>query len=102
MELLYVEHRGKLFQSTIEKDEKTSDASMGVNEVTSSGDQNNDSNSGDDIDSGNSENGGNTLSSEQNESSKTSSLPICKQCNFVFISQAALKKHEVLYLYRYT
>jgi len=81
-------------QSTIEKDEKTSDASMGVNEVTSSGDQNNDSNSGDDIDSGNSENGGNTLSSEQNESSKTSSLPICKQCNFVFISQAALKKHE--------
>ena len=73
---------------------------MGVNEVTSSGDQNNDSNS--DIDSGNSVNAGNNLSSEQNELAKTSSLPICKQCNFVFISQAALKKHEVLYLYRYT
>ena len=81
---------------TVEKDEEMSNASMGVNEVTSTGEQNNDSTSGADGDGvGNSENVEDTSSSEQKESTKSSSLPICKQCNFVFITPAALEKHEV-------
>jgi len=80
---------------TVEKDEEMSNASMGVNEVTSTGEQNNDSTSGADGDGvGNSENVEDTSSSEQKESTKSSSLPICKQCNFVFITPAALEKHE--------
>jgi len=82
----------------VDKDEETSNASMGVNEVTSSGDQNNDSTSeataAYDGDPENAETVEDTSSSEQKESSKSSSLPICKQCNFVFITEAALEKHE--------
>jgi len=79
----------------VDKDEETSNASLGVNEVTSSGDQNNDSTSGADGDPGNAETVEDTSSSEQKESSKSTSLPICKQCNFVFITQTVLEKHEV-------
>jgi len=78
----------------VDKDEETSNASLGVNEVTSSGDQNNDSTSGADGDPGNAETVEDTSSSEQKESSKSTSLPICKQCNFVFITQTVLEKHE--------
>jgi len=78
----------------VDKDEETSNASLGVNEVTSSGDQNNDSTSGADGDLGNAETVEDTSSSEQKESSKSTSLPICKQCNFVFITQTVLEKHE--------
>ena len=69
---------------------------MGVNEVTSSGDQHNELSSGTsagyDGDSGNVETVQDTRSSEQKD---TTSLPICKECNFVFVTQAALEKHEV-------
>lgn len=77
------------------KDEETSNASMGVNEVTSSGDQLNESSSGTlagyDGDSGNVGTVQDNPSSEQKD---TTSLPICKECNFVFVTPADLEKHE--------